>query len=93
MELTLVPEALSPGVVLFLLDAGPDLFRQIFSRLEPAGRQNHAELIAAQPGNRIGLTHGVPEQVRQPTKQVIAEQVTALIVDRLEVIHVDQHQH
>ena len=53
--------------------------------------QQDGELVAAQPGNRVALAHAAAEALGDGSQQLVARGVTEAVVDRLEVVDVDQH--
>ena len=65
-----------------------------FTRLDlGVGTANqHRELVAAQPRHQIIAAHMLVQALSDGLQHLIASAVTVLIVDRLEVIEVEQHQ-
>ena len=59
---------------------------------EPRLRQHHHKLLASEPRHEVHRTHRLDQQSRQLSQHVVAHQVTACVVDLLEMIEVD-HQH
>jgi hypothetical protein len=55
-------------------------------------RQQHGELLAAEPAHHVGLADLLPELGRQRAQHLVADQVAVTVVDPLEVIDVDQQQ-
>ena len=56
-----------------------------------AGEED-GELVAAEPGEHVGLAHAHPQQRGDAAKQVVAGAVAERVVDVLEVVEVE-HQH
>ena len=54
--------------------------------------QHDDELIAAQPGHGVVPTHAVPEDGRHLLEQAIALGMAHGVVDRLEVVEIDEQQ-
>ena len=54
-------------------------------------RQQHAELVAAEAGDRVVLAERLLEAVRDLLQQAVARVVAERVVDLLEVVEVDQH--
>ena len=57
-----------------------------------SNRQQHGELVAAEPRQRAGLRHARPQHVAELAQEEIAGAVAARVVDDLELveIHVEQ---
>ena len=54
--------------------------------------EQHAELVAAETGERVAGAHRVLEQSRQLPEQTVPGRVPAAVVDDLEAIEIDEHQ-
>ena len=52
-------------------------------------RQQDRELVAAQPGEHVGLAQAAAQRVRHPHDQFVAGRVAERVVDRLEVVQVE----
>ena len=55
-------------------------------------RRQHGELVAAQPPDRVQRAHRSPHPLDDPAQQVVAGRVSMEVVDRLEVVEVEQHE-
>ena len=55
-------------------------------------RKQHGELVAAQPGHRVAAAHAAPQPGRGLAQQRIARIVPQAVVDRLEVVEVEQQE-
>jgi len=64
------------------------LFGQTQRLIERAARQQDPELIAAQPGERVGAAHARLQEARDLPKQLIARRMAAGIVDQLELVQI-----
>ncbi len=54
-------------------------------------RQQHGELVAAEPGDRVAVAQGLAQIAGNAHEQGVAGIVAEHVVDRLEVIEVDHH--
>ena len=52
--------------------------------------EQDCELVAAQPRDGIGVTHGLLEASRDADEQLVAGRVAEAVVDGLEVVDVDE---
>ncbi len=57
-----------------------------------ARRQQHRELVAAEPRHRVVGPHGVDEPTRRELQQQVAHRVAEAVVDRLEAVEVEEEQ-
>ena len=55
-------------------------------------REQHAELVAAQPGHAVDLARAPPKRGRDRPQQRVAGGVAVLVVDALEAVDVDHQQ-
>ena len=51
-----------------------------------------AEFVAAQPGHEVMGRHRVQQPLRHPLQQGVADVVAEGVVDRLEIVEVDEQQ-
>ena len=63
-------------------------------RVLPAGGagRDDEELVAAVPAKEIGLSHGLPQDVRAGFQHAVAVQMAVGIVDLLEPVHVEKDE-
>ena len=54
--------------------------------------QHDGEFIAAQARHRIGFTHAILQPARHFDQQIVADGMAQGVVDRFEVIQIDEHQ-
>ena len=54
--------------------------------------QQHRELVAAQPGDDVGGAQAALDAPRGPAQDLVADPVPDRVVDRLEVVEVDEQQ-
>jgi hypothetical protein len=54
--------------------------------------QEHGELVAAEPAERLPGAHGRPEPLGQRVQDAVADLMAACVVDLLEVVDVHQDQ-
>ena len=55
--------------------------------------EQHGELVAAQAGERVARSHGVAQAAGDLLQQPVAVGVAERVVDRLEIVEVDDHEH
>ena len=55
--------------------------------------QQDGELVATQPGDRVGAPDMLGEQLGGLAQRVVADEVAVPVVDRLEVVEIADHQH
>jgi hypothetical protein len=60
--------------------------------LEVRPGQQEGELVAADPEGTVGASQVRRDRARERHQQVVARDVAALVVDRLQVVHVDEHE-
>ena len=61
--------------------------------VERATHQQHAELIAAEAADEVGIAHRAAHQLGDVAQQTVAGQVTARVVDHLEAVQIQITQH
>src|SRR5438874_4333685 len=79
-----------------ILVASPDQLKQTFANQKiacfSALRKQDAEFVPAKPANDIGFTEALPQQCGDLLERIIAFAVAKIVVDVLEIIHVDENQ-
>ena len=70
-----------------------DIIGNLARLVERTAREQQAELIAAQPGHRVGIAHRVFDQRGQLAQQTVSGHVPTAVVHRLEAIQVQVAQH
>ena len=60
--------------------------------LDVGVRQDHGELVAADPEGAVAAAEGAHRDAPDRGQQLVAHRVAVLVVDLLEVVHVDQQQ-
>src|SRR2546421_6347611 len=53
---------------------------------------DHSELVAAEPGDMIGISDAIPEAPRHGFQQLIADMMSERVVDALELVDIDVKQ-
>ena len=66
--------------------------RQTERVVRVARRHDHAELLAADPAEDVGVAHDLRDDIRDLAQQLVAEPVPVDVVDALEVVEVE-HEH
>src|SRR5438270_7457387 len=78
------------------LVASPDQLKQAFANQKIACffalRKQDAEFVPAKPANDIGITEALPQQCGDLLERTIAFAVAKIVIDVLEVIHIDENQ-
>ena len=74
------------------LDGRPELFRKPEGIIERGPGREDGELLAPPAGEKVGAADASTHQARQFAQDLVADAVTMLVVDRLEVVDVEQHQ-
>src|SRR2546421_8605787 len=69
-----------------------EALRDNAGRLAVYVRQQHRELVAAQPCDEIGLAKTTGERPPDCPERPVTHGVTVLVVDALEVVEIDHHQ-
>jgi hypothetical protein len=70
-----------------------DVVRDLARLLERAPGEQHAELVAAEAADDVGVADRVLDQGGDLAQHVVADAMAALVVDRLEAIEVEVAQH
>ena len=55
-------------------------------------REQDGELVAAQPGEDVGLPQPLPEQLGDPDEELVPGEMAEAVVDLLELVQVEEHQ-
>jgi hypothetical protein len=76
-----------------LADAAEDGFHNALRIFDLAVLEQQAELVAAEPAERVPVANVMTQQVGELSQQLVAGDVTAGIVDHLELIEVQVSQH
>ena len=76
-----------------LADGTHDVVGDLPRLLERAPDQQDPELVAAEPADRVGVTHRVLDQPGDLAQHAVAGDVPALVVDGLEAIEVQVAEH
>ena len=74
-------------------DRAADVVGDLPRLVERAGHQQHAEFVAAEARDRVGVAHRIAQQLGDLAQHGIARQVTAGVVDDLEAIEIEVTQH
>src|SRR6185312_12228061 len=74
-------------------DGATDIVGDLPRLLQGAADEQHAELIAAQAGDRIAVAHRVPQDLGDLAQHAVAGEMAARVVDDLETIEVEITQH
>ncbi len=75
-----------------LLNVGDDLLGDVLGNVGVRIRQQDRELIAAEPGDRVGAAQAVAEQRGDRHDQAVSGLVAEGVVDGLEVVEVEHEQ-
>ena len=85
-------DAVLPDEAVFA-DRAPDVVGDLARLVERAADQQHAELVAAEARHGVRVAHRLADQRRDLAQHVVAREVAAGVVDRLEAIEVQIAHH